>query len=433
MSAIGVETNIETLVLWKGRDFKWNFENINSEGVAEDFPAGDLFFEFVTGGEHNALQSVVISGASDGTYKLGLEGNLTSNIDYYDATSNPYGIDEDITTALEALPNIGAGNVLVHPARLYPVWEIEVTLNGGKNEVQSIKINGKPTGGLFKLAYEWSTTPTIPFGATDVQVKTALEELPGIGSGNTVVTKISNFEYRVEFVGAKAATPMSQIIAYGGGLGFSLTGDFFATMSTQTITNGLAKLTEPLVNVLNTTVNDVFDSFEALLGVDIEFQVNDELNAKMKATSRRAFVESDIITFNTDLTGVMIQNAINNVMQFAGLLETVVVDFYWNHHYEVEFINDLALKPIPKLTADTTNLVGEVGIPKIDIEVLEPGKERLTIWSFDITGPDAVIKIESDKVDEIPYRCDWQLVFLPAGEAAGGDPVTRGRVKRVGS
>lgn len=50
-------------------------------------------------------------------------------------------------------------------------------------------------------------------------------------------------------------------------------------------------------------------------------------------------------------------------------------------------------------------------------------------WPFAIAGSEAVLKIESEIVDTIPDRTKWQLVFLPEGEAAGGDPVAIGTVK----
>lgn len=50
-------------------------------------------------------------------------------------------------------------------------------------------------------------------------------------------------------------------------------------------------------------------------------------------------------------------------------------------------------------------------------------------WTFSITGSTATLKIESTVVDTIPDRTKWQLVFMPTGEAAGGDPIAIGTVK----
>lgn len=50
-------------------------------------------------------------------------------------------------------------------------------------------------------------------------------------------------------------------------------------------------------------------------------------------------------------------------------------------------------------------------------------------WPFSISGANATIKVESAVVNTIPTRSKWQLVFLPTGEAAGGDPIARGTVR----
>lgn len=56
----------------------------------------------------------------------------------------------------------------------------------------------------------------------------------------------------------------------------------------------------------------------------------------------------------------------------------------------------------------------------------------VTQWPFTISADTATIKVESDQADLIPDRTKWQLVFLATGEAAGGDPVALGTVKRQG-
>lgn len=59
--------------------------------------------------------------------------------------------------------------------------------------------------------------------------------------------------------------------------------------------------------------------------------------------------------------------------------------------------------------------------------------DPVTEWQFSIVGDEAVLKIESEVVEWIPDRTKWQLVFLPDGEAAGGDPVALGSVKVQGN
>lgn len=53
-------------------------------------------------------------------------------------------------------------------------------------------------------------------------------------------------------------------------------------------------------------------------------------------------------------------------------------------------------------------------------------------WPFVITGSKAVLKVESVDADKIVNRTKWQLVWLPAGEGDGGDPVAFGTVKVQG-
>lgn len=54
-------------------------------------------------------------------------------------------------------------------------------------------------------------------------------------------------------------------------------------------------------------------------------------------------------------------------------------------------------------------------------------------WHFTIDGYVARLKVESTDVDAIPARTQYQLVFLPEGEVAGGDPITLGRVMVQGA
>ncbi|ANA86944.1 hypothetical protein PBI_SOUPS_6 [Gordonia phage Soups] len=50
MAEIGFLPPPDTLVLWRGRDFKWNFENLDLDNNPTPFPEGcDLFFEFIVG------------------------------------------------------------------------------------------------------------------------------------------------------------------------------------------------------------------------------------------------------------------------------------------------------------------------------------------------------------------------------------------------
>ncbi|ATW59978.1 hypothetical protein SEA_PHLORENCE_3 [Mycobacterium phage Phlorence] len=316
MAVIGIELEPDQLVLTRRRDFKWTFENLDDQGLPVNFPAGELFFELDTGGQHNAVQQVQVLGATGGTYTLNVNGNDTPNIDYNDVSENPQGMAGDITDALEAA--VGVGNVKVHPVTLFPAWTMNFNLNSSK------------------------------------------------------------------------------------------------------------PLTEQLVNTINKAANDFFNTFEQLFGVDVEMTVTDALNFKLKVTSLKSFDEVGVITFAVDVTSTAVKNFFNSFSGLIGAVNTVNVDFYWNHTYEVEFVGALAETVIPPITADVSSLAG--ASKAINVSVKRPGKPRLTRWDFVIDGPKAVLKVESEEADLIVARTHWQLVFLEDGEPAGGEPIARGLV-----
>ncbi|QXO13284.1 hypothetical protein SEA_TROOPER_7 [Mycobacterium phage Trooper] len=309
MADFGNPLDVEALWLVRGRDFKWSFTNKDKAGNPVPWPAGDLFLELETGGEHNALHQVYITGATGGTYTLNINGTDTPAIDFNDVSENPQGLAGDIQDAVDAA--LGAGNGLVYPVSLYPAWTLYFNLNSG--------------------------------------------------------------------------TP----------------------------------LTEQLVNTINKAANDFFDTFDQLLGVDIEMTVTDTLNFKLQVTSRRSFDEVGVVTFAVDVTGTAVKNFFNAVSGLIGAVNAVSTDFFWNRTYDIEFIGSLALQPIPATTANAASLTGTS--KAITVEVLEPGKERLTVWPLTVNGADATIKVESEEADKIAQRCRWQLVHKPTGEAAGGD------------
>ncbi|AIK67723.1 minor tail protein [Mycobacterium phage Piro94] len=318
MADFGKQLDVDTLWLVKGRDFKHSFTNKDKAGNPVPWPAGTLFLELETGGEHNALHQVYVTGATGGTYTLKLNGTDTPAIDYNDVSENPQGLAGDIQDAVDAA--VGAGNALVHPVSLFPAWTLYFNLNSGK------------------------------------------------------------------------------------------------------------PLTEQLVNTINKAANDFFDTFDQLLGVDIEMTVTDALNFKLVVTSRRSFDEVGVVTFAVDVTSTAVKNFFNSFAGLIGAVNTVGTDFYWNRTYDIEFIGSLALQPIPATTANAAALTG--ANKRITTSVIDPGKKRLTVWPLTVNGADASIKVESEEADKIPFRCKWQLVHMPTGEAAGGDPKQIGLVYR---
>lgn len=187
-------------------------------------------------------------------------------------------------------------------------------------------------------------------------------------------------------------------------------------------------LSEQMVNTLNTTLTSLYNTFAGILGVTVDFTIHDNLNLTVKVTSDRSFDEVGLITFVVDVTSTTIANALDAVADFVGVFNVLNVNFYWIHKYQVEFTGELGLQPQPALSVDDSLLTG-IDTPSVTVEILEPGRAPVTKWFFNISGSEAVIKVESEEADQIPDRTAFQLVWLPEGEVAGGDAIADGYVK----
>jgi hypothetical protein len=82
------------------------------------------------------------------------------------------------------------------------------------NSRQQIFLIGNPTAGKWRLRLDAFTTTDLQFSATPAQVKTALEALPNVGSGNVQVTSPAPDAFSVEFIGALAETSMVRMIPF---------------------------------------------------------------------------------------------------------------------------------------------------------------------------------------------------------------------------
>jgi len=160
---------------------------------------------------------------SGGTFTITWEGQTTAPISWTPGMNSSI-----IQAALEALPNIGAGNVLfsviTSPDPGAPVWSFDfyiffVNDLGGDQPAPTADVTGLtgpdapygvtvtnrwgtypgrwgpvyPSGdpslaGTFTFSYGGYTTAPIDLLATPEEVTTALEALPSTGSGNVVVT-----------------------------------------------------------------------------------------------------------------------------------------------------------------------------------------------------------------------------------------------------
>lgn len=327
MAVIGIELESDAIVLTRGRDFEWSFANLDESRELADFEPGELYVELNTGGQHNAVQRVRVSGANAGTYKLGIgsgEVFWSDPIDFSDISDNPQGIPGDLQDAIDSV--LGDGNgIVAKPSQLFPVWKVDLTLNAGH------------------------------------------------------------------------------------------------------------VLTEQLVNTINKAFNDFMNTFDTLLGVDIQFTIHDNLNMTSTLRSLKSYTEAGVITFVLDVTTTLITNFFNTISTLVGLFHVIHINFYWDHVYQFEFVGDLALTPQAALSVDTTDLDGiDPEDVSVTVEVVKPGKARLTKWPFAIDGAYANLKVESPDADAIQKRTKWQLVWLPEGEAAGGKPEALGLVRVQG-
>ncbi len=198
------------------------------------------------GGNVNEVQTMAgtIGYGSSNSYTLIFVGSETvlTNI----GSSTAAGLKAE----LEALPSIGAGNVLVTASdsgttRTFriefvgalgggnvPALTFGTTPDGGvittvtdgskQNEKQQVALVGGPLGGTFTLTFEGATTAGIAYDANNAAVVTALEGLANIGVGDVAVTggPLPNTAIVVEFQGALAQTDRQQMT----GSGTSLTG-----------------------------------------------------------------------------------------------------------------------------------------------------------------------------------------------------------------
>lgn len=284
----------------------------------------------------------------------------------------------------------------------FPAGDLYFEIDSGsyQNALQEVTVTAA-SGGTYRLGYAGQWSSNIDYNdvsenpqGVGVDITDALEACSTIGAGNVKVYPVALYP----------------------------TWKTTLTLETGNI------LSEQLINLINKTTNDFFDTFDSLIGVDIEYTVLNNLSMELKVTSLRSFQEVALITFVVDAGATAIEAFYNGVAGLLNIFDTINVDFYWNRVYRVEFQEDLAGTAIPPLSVDDANLTGVNDLQQVSVVSIRDGADRFAKWDFDIDAETATIKVESYEVDKIPARSRWQLVFLPAGEAEGGDPIARGRV-----
>jgi hypothetical protein len=174
-------------------------------------------------GLHRNERQIVDFGRNAAPVVLSLDGQSTSPLPQKAGAAA-------VGAALEALPNVGAGDVVV-TGRPGGPWNVEFVgplagkdvspIGGTHSELQQLGVKG--TGGTYKLAFGGAETAPLPLEAAAAEVQAALAGLPGIGAGGVVVeggrtrapgAQVSSHggpTFRIAFVGAHVGADMPQI------------------------------------------------------------------------------------------------------------------------------------------------------------------------------------------------------------------------------
>ncbi len=108
----------------------------------------------------------------------------------------------------------------------------ESTAASAVNDVQTITLNGGPTGGTFTVTFNGQSTAAQTYNVTTAALQTALQGLSSIGSGNVLVTGTAGASYVLTFSGTLAGAPMPNV----------------------TVTSALSGGTNPTATVTHTTL-----------------------------------------------------------------------------------------------------------------------------------------------------------------------------------
>lgn len=89
---------------------------------------------------------------------------------------------------------------------------------GRANESQTATITGSPTGGTFTLTFDGETTAAIAYNAAATTVKTALEALSNVKTGDVTVSGSAGGPYTVVFTGHYQGENVPAFTASGASL-----------------------------------------------------------------------------------------------------------------------------------------------------------------------------------------------------------------------
>lgn len=251
------------------------YKSLNAKATKEMLFTGNLDSGLNFIPARNEWQALTFSaipygGTAGGTFTLSLDGYTTNNIAVgADAATTA----SNIQTALEALPNIGSGNVAVTWDAVRQRYDIKfqgvlsamnlpaltITTGGApydggtaaivaitegqepttvipRNEIQTLNLTTSGAG-TFTISYGGFTTAPIAYDASLADIQNAINTIPAL-KGNVTVTQItapsastSGGSFNIEFNTALAGTDVDQLVINNAG---------GCTGSVLTTTQGLA-------------------------------------------------------------------------------------------------------------------------------------------------------------------------------------------------
>ena len=233
------------------------------------------------------------------------------------------------------------------------------------NAVQDFWVEGRPTGGSFKLKFGSETTGPIPFDANIIQVQNALVALAQIAAGDIAVTRTPKVNEKQQFELLGGAT--------GGTFTLTLEGN-----TTRPIPHDAQALG---VYTALVALKDQVGLLDLDVDVDVEncvqkIDIVGEPTAGTFTLSLDGQVTRDI---RRNATGLEVANALA-ALPNIDRLDIRVKDgsLLGGPPWEVKFVGGLAGVPVNKLVADASGLSGGAGIA-VNVTTLRKGFRRYTV------------------------------------------------------
>ncbi|MFP6762418.1 MAG: hypothetical protein VB858_02330, partial [Planctomycetaceae bacterium] len=312
-----------------------------------------------------------------GTFVLEVDGETTTPL-------SPASTVIDIQAALEALPGVGIGNVVVAGTDL-PGGPVQVQFVGQKSgsdininaleiERQQLSLSPGTVAGTFTLDFDGQVTIPIPFNASVSLVQSELEALSNLGGGNVTVsgTSLPGGVLLIDFVGVLAGTNVAQIVAddalLGGTVNLTTVREPLENNERQELviagspTGGTFTLTldgnttGPIPHNADSTV--IRAALQSLIGVGTDevqtFSIDPTFSGS--GTFTLTFGAETTVPLPHDATAVQIQTALENLPNIGALNVTVTGTNLVTGNLQVAFVNLLGGQDVSDITADSSGL-----------------------------------------------------------------------------